>query len=91
MGKAVPYPTEVGFELCPGPAGRSRAGANGPVQSGELHSHRFMDLPSTPGPSCFSFGSMFPGVPIHRIAGAFRPNRAMLRQASQQAHAARDA
>ena len=38
-----------------------------------------------PGPSCFRVGSMFSGVPIHRIAGAFEPNRALVTVASREA------
>jgi hypothetical protein len=51
-------------------------------KAAQLQVHGFV---STPGPSCFRVGSMFSGVPIHRIAGAFEPNRALVTVASREA------
>lgn len=55
------------------PSGASWACASGKAAQSQVHG-----FASTPGPSCFRVGSMFPGVPIHRIAGVFEPNRAFV-------------
>lgn len=52
--------------------GHLRACASGKAAQSQVHG-----FASTPGPSCFRFGSMLSGVPIHRIAGTLEPNRAI--------------
>ena len=86
MGKAIPNPLQTSLELCPEPfavrrsVGHLRACASDKAAQSQVHG-----FASTPGPSCFRFGSMFSGVPIHRIAGAFEPNRALVTVASREA------
>lgn len=78
-GQSYPQPVDNEFGALPGAfaVGRSvghlRACASDKAAQSQVHG-----FVSTPGPSCFRFGSMFSGVPIHRIAGVFEPNRAMV-------------
>ena len=84
MGKAIPYPVNRVLSFAHAcrtePSGALCACASD--KAAQFQVHGFV---STPGPSCFRVGSMFSGVPIHRIAGAFEPNRALVTVASREA------
>lgn len=85
MGKAFPNPFTNELRALPRTDSPSvgRSVALGPVQAGELHSHRFMDLPPPAPRPAFALGRCFARIPFIASLAALNRTEPQSHQASR--------